>query len=63
MFYIFLFFCSLFKKVFESIDHNIGWDGNYKGKPCDTDVFVYYLKAETVTGKKIDKKGNITLMK
>ena len=51
------------EKVFESTDHNIGWDGNYKGKPCDTDVFVYYLKAETVTGLKVNTKGNITLMK
>ncbi len=51
------------EKVFESTDHSMGWDGTYRGKAADTDVFVYYLKAETVTGKKYNTKGNITLMR
>ncbi len=50
------------EKVFESTDPDIGWDGSYRGKDADTDVFVYYLKAEYYIGTKVDTKGNITLM-
>ena len=51
------------EKVFETTDPSIGWDGVYRGKAADTDVFVYYLKAEYFTGTKVEKKGNITLMR
>lgn len=54
------------EKVFETSEPEIavneGWDGSYKGKPLDTNVFVYYLKAK-VNGTDVDKHGNITLVK
>jgi len=51
------------EKVFETTDPAIGWEGNYHGKTADTDVFVYYLKAEYFNGLKVETKGNVTLMK
>lgn len=51
------------EKVFETSDPDIGWDGVYKGKAADTDVFVYFLKAEYFIGTKVETKGNITLMR
>jgi len=51
------------EKVFESTDPTVGWDGIYRGKAADTDVFVYYLNAEDYNGLKVELKGNVTLMR
>lgn len=50
-------------KVFESMDINVGWDGTYKGKAMNTDIFVYYLNAALEMGEVITKKGNISLIR
>jgi len=49
--------------VFESNNMNDGWDGKYKGRDCDPDVFVYSLKAILNNGMIINRKGNISLIK
>jgi len=49
--------------VFETTDQNIGWDGTFKGKKLDLDVFDYYLDVECLGGLHNIIKGNITLMK
>lgn len=49
--------------VFETNDQKTGWDGTYKGKPLDMDVFVYMLKVEFTDGKLFDKNGNVTLIR
>jgi gliding motility-associated-like protein len=49
--------------VFETTDQNIGWDGTFKGKKLDPDVFDYYLDVECLGGLHNIIKGNITLMK
>jgi gliding motility-associated-like protein len=51
------------EKVFESNDASKGWDGKYNGKPENTAVFVYYLEAEFISGKLIEKKGNVSLIR
>ena len=51
------------EKVFETTDITQCWDGTYKGKPLNTAVFVYYLKATLTTGEKIMKKGNVSLVR
>ncbi len=51
------------EKVFETNDPDIGWDGSFRGKPLDTDVFVYYLKTVYFNNAKAETKGNITLMR
>lgn len=51
------------EKVFETDDPKTCWDGDYKGKPLNTAVFVYHLKATIITGKTIEQKGNISLVR
>lgn len=51
------------EKVFESTDPAISWDGNFNGKLMGSGVFVYYIEANTSSGEKITKKGNITLIR
>lgn len=40
-----------------------GWDGTYKGKKEDPGVFAYLIEATDINGKKIQKKGNLTLLR
>jgi gliding motility-associated-like protein len=49
--------------VFESTSRADGWDGTFKGKPCDPDVYDYYLKGTCIGGEETLIKGNITLLK
>ncbi len=51
------------EKVFESNDPEIGWDGIYKGKLMEPGVYVYYISATVISGEKIIKKGNISLIR
>ncbi|MEX1000569.1 MAG: gliding motility-associated C-terminal domain-containing protein [Crocinitomicaceae bacterium] len=49
--------------VFETQDQSVGWDGTYKGKPVDPDVFVYHLQAVCFDGQESLIKGNVTVLK
>jgi gliding motility-associated-like protein len=51
------------EKVFEATDLNKCWDGTYHDKPLNTDVFIYLLEAELITGEKISRQGNLTLLR
>ena len=51
------------EQVFATNDINIGWDGVFKGKPCNPDVFGYYVKYKCNDGKESFKKGNVTLIR
>ncbi len=51
------------EKVFEAIDKSNGWDGKYKGKECNSAVYMYYLKATLFDGTAISKQGNVTLLR
>jgi len=48
--------------VFSSSNSKIGWDGTYKGKELDADVFVYTL-TYAINGSTIKTKGNVSLIK
>jgi gliding motility-associated-like protein len=48
--------------IFESNDINIGWDGYYKGKICQQDVYIYKAYLKLNNGKEYDKTGDITLL-
>ncbi len=50
-------------KVFESENINEGWDGNYKGKPCETATYSYYANGSYEDGKMFSTKGNVTLVR
>lgn len=51
------------EKVFETENVSVSWNGNFKSKPLNPGVFVYYITATLITGEKIDKKGNISLIR
>jgi len=49
--------------VFETYDISKGWDGNFNGKPCNPDVFGYYITYKCTNGGESFKKGNVTLVR
>ena len=49
--------------VFESTDPSIGWDGTFRGKKLDPDVYDFYLDVTCIGGLNSIIKGNVTLMK
>ena len=49
--------------VFESKDVNIGWDGYYKNKLSQADVYVYKLEVTFINGEKATKVGDLTLLR
>lgn len=51
------------KPVFTSNNINTGWDGKYNGVLQPQDVYVYTLSIVFTDGKKITKKGDITLLR
>ncbi|MDG1840941.1 MAG: gliding motility-associated C-terminal domain-containing protein [Crocinitomicaceae bacterium] len=50
-------------QIFESTDKNFVWDGNFKGKPCNSGVYAYIVNIEYTNGSTELKSGNITLIK
>ncbi|MCX8020930.1 MAG: PKD domain-containing protein [Chitinophagaceae bacterium] len=51
------------QKVFETNNRFQGWDGTFKGRLQPMDVYVYTLSVEFSDGKKLTKKGDITLIR
>ena len=49
--------------VFESTDQAIGWDGTFRDKPVDPDVYVYHLQVICFDGQENLIKGNITVLR
>jgi gliding motility-associated-like protein len=50
-------------KVFQSNDKYTGWDGTYKGVAMNTGVFGYYIAATLTDGTRVEKKGNVGLVR
>ncbi len=48
--------------IFTTSSLEQGWDGTYKGQPCEQGVYDYYLSGTCFNDEKILKKGNITLI-
>jgi gliding motility-associated-like protein len=51
------------EKVFESNDINEPWDGTYKGKLLNPDVYVYKVQLSYLTGKTAEQKVSISILK
>lgn len=49
--------------LFVTKDVTIGWDGYYKEKLCTQDVYVWKITATTIDGKKINKTGDLLLLR
>ncbi len=50
------------KMLFETNDHNIYWDGSFNGQNVPAAVYTYYLDATTLSGERLQKRGNISLL-
>lgn len=44
-------------------DDSMGWDGTFKGKECNPDVYAYFAEVEFLNGRVQVIKGDITLVK
>ena len=51
------------EKVFHTTDINRTWDGNFRGKPCQSGVYYYKLEVKCLGGKTFVKGGDITLIR
>lgn len=51
------------EKVYESHELTDGWNGIYKGKQQDMDVYTWTLVATFFTGDTVQKSGNLTLLR
>ena len=60
---IFRIFDRWGEMVFESTDPSIGWDGTFRGRKLDPDVYDFYLDVTCIGGLQSITKGNVTLMK
>ncbi len=50
--------------MFETTNPSEGWDGTFKSRPVNTDVFVWYIEAVCpIDGSIISKKGDVTLVR
>jgi gliding motility-associated-like protein len=49
--------------VFETGRTGDCWDGTHKGEDLNPGVYIYYLDAELITGEKMNKQGNVTLIR
>lgn len=50
------------EQIFYTPDITKGWDGTYKGKPCDVGTYFYYVEY-TVNGKFKTLKGDVSLIR
>lgn len=51
------------EKVFESSSQFEGWDGTFAGRQLNPAVYVYVAGITYLDGKKMEKKGTVTLLK
>lgn len=51
------------EKVFETTDLSNGWDGTFRGQPCEPGVYDYHLQVTCLGTKRYFKKGNVTLLR
>jgi len=47
--------------IFVSNNVNIGWDGYYKGKLCEQDVYIWKAYVKLNNGKVFRRTGDVTL--
>ncbi|OFX17375.1 MAG: hypothetical protein A2033_15185 [Bacteroidetes bacterium GWA2_31_9] len=58
----FMVFNRFGEMVFKSEDINTGWDGKYKGRLQESEVYIWYLKVKLTDGQVVEKTGNVALL-
>jgi hypothetical protein len=51
------------KQVFFTTDVSKTWDGTYNGEPCGFGVYVWEADGFCISGKRVTKSGNVTLIR
>ncbi len=51
------------EKVFETTTLNFGWDGTFRGEPCNAGVFMWTLEGFLSNGKETKKHGSTTIIR
>ena len=51
------------ENVFETEDVTHAWDGMFHGSMSNSAVYAWYCRAEFTNGNKIDRKGNVSLVR
>lgn len=51
------------ERMYASTDITEGWDGNFKGRPAQQDVYVYVVRVTSLSGKTFEYYGTITLLR
>ncbi|MCX8080245.1 MAG: gliding motility-associated C-terminal domain-containing protein [Bacteroidia bacterium] len=59
----FMIFDRWGKLIFRTKNFGEPWNGEFEGKPCKQDVYVYKAKIKGLDGKWIHKTGHITLLR
>ncbi|MCB9230712.1 MAG: PKD domain-containing protein [Bacteroidia bacterium] len=49
--------------IYESYDMYEGWDGKFKGKDCQEEVYTYVTRGEGYDGTEIELAGTVTLIR
>lgn len=49
--------------LFETTNAEVGWDGYYQGKLCQQDVYIYKIIGKYSNGEKVNKVGDIHLIR
>ncbi len=51
------------QKVFETNDLNDGWDGTFKGEPCQNGVYDFHFHGFCIGGDELEISGNVMLIR
>ncbi|MFM7987476.1 MAG: T9SS type B sorting domain-containing protein, partial [Candidatus Fonsibacter sp.] len=51
------------EKLFSTTNSEMGWDGNYLGKPCPAGVYVFYCEYTDFRDKVYNTKGTLHLLR
>jgi gliding motility-associated-like protein len=51
------------KRLFWNNNPNTGWDGTFRGRPCNADVYFYRVHAICYTGREEDVSGPLELLR
>ncbi|MCO4814559.1 MAG: T9SS type B sorting domain-containing protein, partial [Flavobacteriales bacterium] len=60
---VFRIYDRLGELVFESFERPYGWDGTFRGKLMNPDVYDYYLKVTCIDQVETIIKGNFQLIR
>jgi gliding motility-associated-like protein len=51
------------QRVFYTNNPSVCWDGTYKNRPQDMGTFIYHVKAKTICGGEVERRGTLELIR